>query len=76
MIKHFITYKELCEILSYSKRTLERNLPKMNIQKRYFNGGRPRFLIHDVYAYLLNNKNYKECTQVEKIEVKDLLNDL
>ena len=35
MIKHYYTYADLTELLSCSKRTLERKIPQMKIQKRY-----------------------------------------
>ena len=53
MIKHYYTYDDLVVLLSCSKRTLERLIPKMNITKRTFGGGRKvLFLVLDVHAYL------------------------
>jgi hypothetical protein len=76
MIKHYYTYADLTELLACSKRTLERKIPQMKIEKRYFGGGSPRFLVLDVHAYLIFNKTFKECTLLEKREVRDLLNEL
>jgi|TARA_B100001057_G_C22799436_1_gene930935 hypothetical protein len=74
MIKHYYTYADLTELLACSKKTLERKIPQMNIQKRYFHGGKPYFLVLDVHAYLMFNKNWRACTQIEKREIQEMLN--
>ncbi len=48
----------------------------MRIEKTYCAGGSPRFFLLDVHAYLIFNKTFKECTLLEKREVRDLLNEL
>ena len=75
MIKHYYTYDDLVVLLSCSKRTLERLIPKMNITKRTFGAGRKvLFLVLDVHAYLEFNKNYFQCTTREKQVIKELVN--
>jgi len=76
MHKYYYTYADLMELLSCSKSTLEKKIPKMNIRKRYFNGGRPKFLVLDVHSYLEYNKAWNQCTQKEKQELKELLYDV
>jgi hypothetical protein len=48
----------------------------MSITKRYLGGsGKPYFLVLDWHSNMLFNKSFKQCTQLEKIEVRDLLNE-
>ena len=75
-MKMYITYKELAQELSCDKRTIERKIATMSITKRYLGGsGKPYFLVLDWHSNMLFNKSFKECTQLEKIEVRDLLNE-
>ena len=75
-MKMYITYKELADQLSCDKRTVERKITTMNITKRYLGGkGKPYFLVLDWHSNMLFNKSFKQCTQLEKIEVRDLLNE-
>lgn len=63
------------ELLSCSKRTLDRKLPSMNIKKRYFGGfGKVYFLVLDVHAYLEFNQSYQQCNQQQRDNLRDLLN--
>ena len=73
-MRHYYTYRDLMELLSCSKSTLEKKLPTMNIQKLYFGGkGKPYFLIVDVHAYMLFNQSFKQCNQRQKTELRELL---
>lgn len=73
-MKHYYNYKELRHLLTCSQSTLEKKLPKMNIRKRYFNGGKPYFLVLDVHAYLEYNKSWQQCSIKEKQDLRELLN--
>ena len=74
MNKHYYTYQDLMELLSCTKRTLERKISKMNIKKRYIGGsGKPYFLGLDIHAFMLFNKPFNQCKRVEKDEVKELI---
>ena len=74
--KRYYTYQDLMELLSCSKRTLERKLPSMNIRKLYFGGkGKPYFLVVDVHAYMIFNQSYEQLTQSQKDRLRDLLNE-
>ena len=71
----YITYEQLAKELSCTKRTIERKIATMSITKRYLGGsGKPYFLVLDWHSNMLFNKSFKQCTQLEKIEVRDLLN--
>jgi len=72
-MRHYYTYKDLMELLSCSKSTLEKKLPTMNIKKVYFGNSRPYFLIVDVHAYMLFNQSFKQCNQRQKAELRELL---
>jgi hypothetical protein len=76
MNKHYYTYQDLMELLSCTKRTLERKISKMNIKKRYLGGGgKPYFLVVDIHSFMLFNKSFNQCNQKEQLEVKELINN-
>jgi hypothetical protein len=64
------------ELLSCTKRTLERKISKMNIKKRYLGGvGKPYFLVVDIHSFMLFNKSFNQCNQKEQREVKELIHN-
>ena len=74
MNKLYYTYQDLMELLSCTKRTLERKISKMNIKKRYLGGGgKPYFLVVDIHSFMLFNKSFNRCNQKEQLEVKELI---
>jgi len=70
----YYSNKQVQEILNVSQSTIDRNLPKMNIKiRRFGTNGRPRYLALDIHSFMEFNKNFNQCTQKEKQEVRELL---
>lgn len=76
MIQHYYTYDEVALVLRCSKSTVEKKIPQMNIQKKYFKSGKPLFLVLDVHAYTEFNKNWRECTAPEKQFLREILHNV
>lgn len=74
-MRHYYTYQDLMTLLSCSKRTVQRKLKGLNIRKRYFNGGKPYFLIKDVHAIIEFNKSFQQCNQQQRDWIVELLNN-
>ena len=74
MVKEYLTYKEIADMLSQDVRTIKRKISKMNIRKRRFGtNGNPLFLRLDIDAFLLFNMPFDRLNVNQKREVKELI---
>ena len=69
----FLTKKQVGEITGYSIPRLNSLLLKNKIPIRRLAGGNVRIWKADLYAFMLYNQEYSQCSKVEKQIIKEAI---